>query len=146
MYGGRASDSFIVRDSRVLNKLEYSDAVLSDKGFEIEDDCNNLLGIQLIRPPFLRKQSKLSKSQAIENETIASARVHVERVIQRIKIYYILKHTMSWELVNRVDKTVHVICGLVNLQKPIINAERGQSKKLSIAHALKTVTDVPKQL
>jgi hypothetical protein len=66
---------------------------MTDKGFEIEEDCEDLLGVSLIRPPFLQKRTELTKSEAVENETIASARVHVERVIKRMKTYTILKHT-----------------------------------------------------
>jgi len=146
VYGGRASDSFIVQNSAVLNKLEYSDAVMTDKGFKIEEDCEALLGVELICPPFLRKKAALEKSEALENESIASARVHVERVIQRMKTYSILKHTIPWELVNRADKIVHVICELVNLQRPIIEAERGQSKKSLIQHTLTSTDEVQKRL
>ena len=147
VYGGRASDSFIVRNSEVLNKAEFSDAVMTDKGFEIEEDCQTLLSVKLIRPPFLRKKAALKKSEALENESIASARVHVERVIQRMKTYTILKkQTMSWELANRADKILHVVCGLVNLQKPIIQAKRGESKKSFMKHTLTSTNEVQKRL
>jgi len=123
LYGGRASDSFITRDSGILEKLEFSDAVMVDKGFLIEEDCDDF-GIHLIRPPFLSQQKYLTKGQAMENELIAKARVHVERAIQRIKLYNILKHRMSWDLVGRADQILHVVCSLVNLQNPIIDPDR----------------------
>ena len=96
---------------------------MTDKGFTIDEDCNDA-AIELIRPPFLGKRKKLTKYEVQQNESIASARVHVERVIQRMKTFAILKHTFPWELVNRADNIVHVICGLVNLQSPIIDFER----------------------
>ena len=37
-YGGRASDKFIVTDSRFLNNLEPFDQVIADRGFKIWDD------------------------------------------------------------------------------------------------------------
>lgn len=123
MYGGRASDSFIIRDCGILEKMEFSDAVMVDKGFLIDDDCKDF-GVELIRPPFLKQQQYLKKSQAVENETIASSRVHVERAIQRIKLYNILKHKLPWELVGRADQILHVVCSLVNLQNPIIDLNR----------------------
>ena len=123
MYGGRASDSFIVRDCGILEKMEFSDAVMVDKGFLIEEDCNDF-AIELIQPPFLRQQQHLKKLEAEKNEMIASARVHVERAIQRIKLYSILKHKLPWELVGRADQILHVVCSLVNLQNPIIDPNR----------------------
>lgn len=38
-YGGRASDKFIVNDSGILDKLEYRDGVMVDKGYRIEEEC-----------------------------------------------------------------------------------------------------------
>lgn len=123
LYGGRASDAFITRDCGILKKLDFSDAVMVDKGFLIEDDCDDF-GIHLIRPPFLRQKKHLTKGEAVENELIAKARVHVERAIQRIKLYEILKYRMSWDLVGRADQILHVVCSLVNLQTPIIDPDR----------------------
>lgn len=38
-YGGRSSDKLIVNHSRILNKLDYQDAVMVDKGYRIEEEC-----------------------------------------------------------------------------------------------------------
>lgn len=38
-YGGRASDKLIVKKSGILDKLQYGDAVMVDKGFMIEKEC-----------------------------------------------------------------------------------------------------------
>lgn len=38
-YGGRASDKLIVNKSGILNKLDYQDAVMVDKGYKIEQEC-----------------------------------------------------------------------------------------------------------
>ena len=37
-YGGRASDKFIVTDSKFLRMLEPFDQVMADRGFKIRDD------------------------------------------------------------------------------------------------------------
>lgn len=51
-YGGRASDKLIVNESEVLNKLDYKDGVMVDKGFQIERECvqvSFLVGIYMNR-------------------------------------------------------------------------------------------------
>jgi len=42
VYGGRASDKFIVNDSGFLDTLEPDDEVMVDKGFLIEDELANI--------------------------------------------------------------------------------------------------------
>jgi len=38
-YGGRASDCHIVDDSKILDRLDYKDGVMADKGYRIEKQC-----------------------------------------------------------------------------------------------------------
>uniref|UniRef100_A0A6P7H673 Uncharacterized protein LOC114346673 n=1 Tax=Diabrotica virgifera virgifera TaxID=50390 RepID=A0A6P7H673_DIAVI len=89
-YGGRASDKTIFEQSNIILKLDSSkDAVMVDKGFLIDDICNQFK-IELIRLPFLKNKKQLSTDEALLNAKIAAARVHIERVNQRIKIFKIL--------------------------------------------------------
>jgi hypothetical protein len=37
-YGGRASDIYIVKDSKFLNKLQPGDQIMADRGFKISDN------------------------------------------------------------------------------------------------------------
>lgn len=92
---------------------------MTDKGFMIEDECllNNL---KLIRPPFLRDQEQFEKEDAIITAKIASARVHVERTIQRIKIFQILKKRYPFNRLDDLDNVMTIITGLVNLSSPIL--------------------------
>lgn len=53
---------------------------------------------------------------------VASARIHVERSIQRMKIYRILSEKLSLDLVPHVGKMTDKCGVLANLQKPIIIA------------------------
>lgn len=56
MYGGRTSDKAIFQQSQLIEKLDVGDAIMADKGFLIEELCEET-GIKLIRPLFLRKKS-----------------------------------------------------------------------------------------
>jgi len=49
--------------------------------------------------------------------------VHIERVLQRIKFFRILKGTFGRNLLVQSDKILTFIRGLVNLQAPIIKSD-----------------------
>ena len=56
------------------------------------------------------------------NETykIASVRIHVERVIQRMKIFEILNRRITVDLFSYIDAIVHVIGVITNLSTPVL--------------------------
>ena len=117
-YGGRASDRVIVEQSGLFEKLEpYIDSVMVDKGFMLDNICE-LNSIQLIRPPFLKNSQQFSR--ALETASIAQARVHVERVIQRLKTFKILATKLPWEMLDYIDSIMVIIAGIINLDKPVL--------------------------
>lgn len=95
-YGGRASDKAIFNDSNILNRVEPTrDAIMVDKGFDIEVECLQNY-VELIMPPKLKKNElqQSAKNVALTN-SIAAARVHVERSIQRFKMFKIVNSKIS---------------------------------------------------
>lgn len=123
-YGGRASDSFITKESKVLEKfLPSIDSVMVDKGFLIDKLCLEH-HVTMVRPPFLRNKKQLSKGDAERNQSIAAARVHVERAIQRMKLFKILDGNIGIELFPFIDDIVQIIAGIVNLSRPIFNDDK----------------------
>lgn len=117
-YGGRTSDTFITNDCGVLSKLEPGDEVLADKGFPgIEVGCENSKSI-LIVPPILHN-GRFSEDEVLETYSVASVRIHIERVFARLKTYLIL-NKISVDLLSSVDEIIHICCVLINLQSPII--------------------------
>lgn len=119
-FGGRASDKTIFNQTNTLQHLESTrDAVMVDKGFLIDDECAEKR-IKLIRPPFLKQQAQLSEHDSIENKDIACARVHIERMNQRIKSFQLLNNKVPWYFVNYIDDIFIICCGLSNLGTPIL--------------------------
>ncbi|XP_075543585.1 uncharacterized protein LOC142578054 [Dermacentor variabilis] len=120
-FGGRASDKACVEKSEVLQKLtSFQDDVMVDKGFNIDDICTKL-GLGIIQPPFLRSQQQFSAADASKTLKIARARVHVERAIQRMKVFKVLKGPVPWEMTGAPDQIFTVIAGIVNLSTPILS-------------------------
>ena len=119
-FGGRASDKSIFSYSGILQRLESTrDAVMVDRGFIIDDECMQRR-IKLIRPPFMKNREQLTKQEALENREIASARVHIERMNQRIKQFRILNNKFPWHMINYIDDIFIICCGLANLDTPIL--------------------------
>lgn len=123
-YGGRASDKIIFEESNLINKLcPNKDAIMVDKGFLIDDICA-MYKIKLIRPPFLKNKKQLSAEEAVMNQQIASARVHIERSNQRLKLFKICNGKLQWSLVPKIDEIFTIVCGITNLSAPILSDER----------------------
>lgn len=84
-YGGKASDTQITKQSKLLGKfIPHVESVTADKGFLIRKLCkeNN---IKMIRSPMLMEK-QLTVEEAVRTQSIARTRVHVERAIERMKL------------------------------------------------------------
>lgn len=119
-YGGRATDAQITVSSKLLELLEPGDLILADKGFPIiktmlDESGRNIL---LVMPPFLHNQT-FTEEQVEETYNIAKVRIHIERIMQRIRIYKIVdKFTV--DMLPHADAIIFMCCVLVNLQPPIL--------------------------
>lgn len=119
-YGGRTTDSQITVESGIINLLEPGDIVLADKGFpEIKTAINSTgKNVVIVMPPILDKP-EFTAEEVQATKDIASVRIHIERVIGRIRTYRIVD-LITHELIPYCDDIVFMCCVLVNLQPPII--------------------------
>ncbi|OXU16250.1 hypothetical protein TSAR_010167 [Trichomalopsis sarcophagae] len=120
--GGRKSDSQITIESGLIDLLENGDTVLADKGFPeikkvIDEKGKEVI---LVMPPFLHKNEDFTKQETEQTYSIAKVRIHVERIMQRLRTYQIL-NKIPEHLFCCVDDILQVCCALVNLQPPIIS-------------------------
>lgn len=122
-YGGRASDNVIFEQSNLIVLMDRQDAIMVDRGFKIDNLCNEK-GITLIRPPFLKGKRQFTKEEALETKDIASARVHIERINQRIKVFKIFQNKFSWGHAYLAHDIITIICGICNLGSPIFSNEK----------------------
>lgn len=122
-YSGKASDKQIFNDENVLGLLEpFKDELMVDKGFNIQQECLNY-GVRLHIPPFLRSAQHTAKD-AVLNESIAKSRIHVERAIQRIKLFGIFQDAIDASVLGLIDYIMKVVCAIVNLSAPILKDKR----------------------
>ena len=124
VFGGRASDKVVTQNSGIYDLCDpVTDSLMVDKGFNIDEECQNHL-IKLIRPPFMRQNKNFSKAESVQCAKIARARVHVERVIQRVRQYHILKNPVPWTIVPCLDDLIVIVSALVNLGPPIMSTDK----------------------
>lgn len=122
-YGGRLLDTELFEQSDLIKLLEPGDAVMTDRGFLIDELCTRNKW-KLTRPPLTKDQKQLSKSEAILTSKIANARVHVQRTNHQIKAFAVLGGTMSAELVPVLHEIFTVVCATVNLSSSVVKDDK----------------------
>lgn len=101
-YTGKSSDKYIFNEEKIIQRLEaHRDEVMVDKGVSIQHECLEH-HIKLHIPPFM-KNERLNAAEASRNEAIAKARIHVERVIQRVKLFNILTDYITPTNLGHID-------------------------------------------
>ena len=112
LYAGCTSNKQITKDCGILNMLEPVDDLMADRGFDIEDDMPD--GVTLNSSPFLNGAPQSSVSDESETRKIAAVRVHVERVIERIKRFRILKNVLPLSMASELNK-IWIVCSYLTL-------------------------------
>ena len=129
-WGGRISDKEITQRSGFLDKIEYGDDVMADRGFNVADDLA-VCGSKLLMPAFTRGKPQLSQKEVEKTRQLARVRIHVERVIgQMRKKYKILSNTLPISLVKcpsdadrtncTIDRILIVTAALTNLSNSVV--------------------------
>ncbi|XP_019212472.1 uncharacterized protein LOC102082281 isoform X4 [Oreochromis niloticus] len=109
LYAGSVSDKELFKQSGIAEKLTEDMAVMVDKGFLITDCCK----CKVYRPPFLSNQKK---NQVKETQATVRLRLHVERVIRRIKQNKLFDGIITMSPVYNISQLFAVACMLSNYQ------------------------------
>ena len=118
LFTGSISDKRIVEKSGFLDKLEYGDDVMADRGFLIRDLLARKFATLNIPPFSFNKQ--LSGKAVAKTRRIASVRIHVERAIGRLKNFKILQGIMPLKLHPVFDQIIGVCAALCNLDSQLV--------------------------
>lgn len=119
LFGGHAIDKQIVVSSGILALLEPGDSVMVDRGFEIQDllvSKKALLNIPLL----MRCKDQLDPDEEDETRQIASVCIHVERAIERIKNFNILRQIIPNTMAEDINKIWKVCAILTNFKGPLV--------------------------
>lgn len=125
--GGRKTDAQITNHSGLLSLLEPGDLVLADKGFpEIKTRLDELgKNVLFVMPPFLRSDY-FTAEEVQETREVANLRIHIERIMSRIKTYQIVSK-FTIKMLPYANAIILMSCILVNLQPPILKVDKGES-------------------
>ena len=108
-----------MEDSRILDKFECNDTCMADRGFDIRD---LLLSreVKLVSPPFTKGRTQFVKGKVEKTSNMARARIHIERVIGRIKDFRILSNRIPLNIADQLDDIFTVAGARVNLTPPLV--------------------------
>ncbi|XP_076314942.1 uncharacterized protein LOC143227374 [Tachypleus tridentatus] len=127
-WGGRTSDVHLTENCGFLANIIPGDVILADRGFTISEFiafCNAELKI----PAFTKGKQQLSALDVETSRVLASARIHVERVIGMVRQKYsMLESTIPITLLQTdqscnlttLDKIVRVACALTNISPSVV--------------------------
>lgn len=121
LYDGSISDVELAKRCGIL-KMPYDDgdSIMADKGFRIQTDLPSCVSLNI--PPFLQNDGQFAASDVIETQKIARLRIHVERLIMRIKCYGILRETIPVNLVPVLNQMWTVCAIMTVFMNPIISS------------------------
>lgn len=120
--GGRTSDKEMVESTGFLEKLQPNTWVMADRGFKHVEEALMQKHCKLVRPPSVPENVILRKNVVRESKRIASLRIHIERVIRRVREFAMLHmHAIiHHDLLHLIDHIVLIVCGIINIQGPLI--------------------------
>ena len=96
---------------------------MADRGFTVKEYTDSL-NIKLVIPSFLKGREQLSEEEVIVTQQIASERIHVERMIQRLKTYHIFDRVIPLNMMGSLIQIITVCALLSNFQDPIIAPQK----------------------
>ena len=114
------SDKEIATKCGVLDYIEYGDQILADRGFTVSEEIAYHEGI-LVMPSFTKGKKQLPKNEVDWDRYIARVRIHIERVIGRMRKFNLINTRIPLTQVDLLDEIMLCIAGLVNINKRIVN-------------------------
>ena len=94
LFEGDISDVQIFEERGIMKQIEPNDILLVERGFTVQDLVNPLQAHIKI-PAFLKVRNSLSAAEELSTQKIAKARVHVERLNQRLKQFRLIGRTIA---------------------------------------------------
>lgn len=119
-WGGRVSDKQITMESGFVDKLGNGDCILADRGFNIKEEFA-MKGAILKVPSFTKGKNQLSGLEVDTSRRLSNVRIHVERVIGRIKKFRLLQSIIPITQMDLMDDIMVTICCAVNLNQSVVS-------------------------
>ena len=95
--------------------MERGDLILADRGFSIESEL-----AMLKIPSFTKGKKQLTAKEVEKSRQPSNVRIHIERVIGRLRKFNSLNNTIPIQQVDLLDNVLTTICALVNLNRSVV--------------------------
>ena len=118
-YAGSCSDRFITEDTNIAAKFTPGFIALFDKGFNVQDLFLSRQ-VTCILPPFVRSKRQFTRSEVYQGKRIARARIHIERVMGRLKEFRLLNNVLPIKMIDLCDHIWSIAGAITNLQPPLV--------------------------
>jgi DDE superfamily endonuclease/Helix-turn-helix of DDE superfamily endonuclease len=118
-YEGRATDKYIVNSSGFLKRLQPGMEVMAHGGCYTTVAAEISAAGATLNVPAFATGKRLSLGEIVKSREEVAVRVHVERVLERLKKFRILNNEFPPEDVKKIEKIVVFCAGLCNLQPPV---------------------------
>ena len=92
--------------------------ILADRKFTIEEELATY-GATLTIPHFTRGKSQMSAKEVEKSRKISNVRIHVERVIGRLKDLRIMQSIIPITQVSQLENVMVVIAALINMNNSV---------------------------
>ena len=115
LYEGSMTDVDLVAQCGLLSLLENGDSVMADKGFDIQHLLSRI-GVRLNIPPFRQGDQQFTPDDILKTKKIAAVRIHVERAINRMKQYALVKGVIPNSLWDIAEQLIFVAGYLTNFE------------------------------
>ena len=106
-------------ESGFCDKVSFGDVILADRGFKINEELA-VKGAVLKIPYFTKGKSQLTGLEVDMSRQLSNVRIHVERVIGRIKKFRILQSIIPIIQIDLIDDVMISICAIVNLNPSVV--------------------------
>ncbi|KAK3919555.1 Ryanodine receptor 1 [Frankliniella fusca] len=137
-FEGSMSDVDIYNQSGIREFLEPGDMVLADRGFRVEEECDED-GVLLVHPPFLRGRSQFTAEEEMLTKEVAKARIFVEHLVRKVKVFKVLKK-VSNSMLHYLDQMVYVAGCLINFMPEVVkNKPKEDVKKKVVLRGQKKI-------
>ncbi len=123
LFEGSMSDREVFRQSGITSLLTPDMAIMVDKGFLVDD----LVPGTVHHPAFLSMWTQMSEEDVLKTQSIARLRVHVERIIRRVKENKLFDTTILLSIAGSINQLFTVACLLSNYQNgPLVKKWRSE--------------------
>ena len=102
-------------DTNISAKFTPGFMVLLDKGFNVQDLFLSRQ-VKCVLPPFICSKRQLRRSEVYQGKRIGRARIHIERVMGRLKEFRLLNHVLPINMTDLCDHIWNVAGAIVNMQ------------------------------